>query len=555
MGSAAAALGWELWARHRWVLGTVGAYLLGLAGLCRVLPAELLAETAPVTMMMVPLLSMTFVLAAFSYGFDARLESAASCFPARLLTLPVRTAALAGWPMLYGALTLALGWVGFARLVLGPAGMRAPLVWPGLLLTACLCWLQALIWAPFPLAWLRLVAIAAVVSALPAGAANAWLAGTPEWLLASLLAGLSVAAYGLAVVGLTRARHGEGVSWAWPGRLRTWLAGRRRRSERPFSSPEQALLWLEWHRQGKTPQALAGVLAAGLLVLAYTVGRILEQVAGTGAFPGLDAAVRVTGTGWLVLAYLAAIPLLLVGALSVESGKLRTQGRGYALTSFLATRPVTEATLVGVKLRATAQGTLALWALTLGVALLWAGLTGRFGELAERWGSWYGSGLRGVAALLLALSVLVVLTWAQAVRGLWVALGGRIWVAWLSVVACLGFVIAASLLAAWLPRHPQRWATLLDRLPALLGGLVALKLLAAAWLGARVVRRGLLSRRTLLGGLAAWIAVVAGLVAALTWLLPAGLVRPLVLASVVVLVVPLAECLLAPLALAWNRHR
>ena len=50
-------------------------------------------------------LTATFLyfLAVFSFGLSGDLAARQSMYPARMFTLPVTTAALAGWPMLYGA--------------------------------------------------------------------------------------------------------------------------------------------------------------------------------------------------------------------------------------------------------------------------------------------------------------------------------------------------------------------------------------------------------------------------------------------------------------------
>jgi iron complex transport system permease protein len=553
--SVAWALGWELWARNRWVLGAFGAYLLVLAGLARVLPAELLAESPEsiVVLVLVPLLVLMFVLLGFSFATDASLEHTASCFPARLLTLPVRTAALAGWPMLYGALTLLLGWVGFAGAVLRPAGVQVPLVWPGLLLAACLCWLQALAWAPYPLPWLRVVVVSSVVPALAGGAMWAWGKGLPASSLASGLVVVALSAYGVALASVARARHDAGAVWTWPGQLRAWLS-QGTRSAAAFATPGQALRWLEWRRQRTALLLVALVLAADAVAWAYLIALMPDEPAAWGS-PIAEAVARVTGRGWLVLARLCLMPLLLAPVVGFLLGNFSVGSKELTLPALLATRPVTVATLVGAKLRSAARATLLLWAVLLSVALLWAGLAGKYAELAERWAGWYGPGLRGVAALALALAVPVMLSWALMVRLLWVWFTGRAWFiggAWAVFLACW---VGASLLAGWLADHPAAWAALLDALPALLGILVALKLLAAAWLAQRVVRAGLLSGRALAGALLAWVAVVVGLFAALEWLLPIGVVSARLLGCWVVLAVPLAEGLLAPLTLAWNRYR
>jgi hypothetical protein len=48
--------------------------------------------------------SVTFFyfVGVFSYGLAGDLAARKSIYPARMFTLPVTTAALAGWPMLYG---------------------------------------------------------------------------------------------------------------------------------------------------------------------------------------------------------------------------------------------------------------------------------------------------------------------------------------------------------------------------------------------------------------------------------------------------------------------
>jgi hypothetical protein len=55
--------------------------------------------------------------------------------------------------------------------------------------------------------------------------------------------------------------------------------------------------------------------------------------------------------------------------------------------------------------------------------------------------------------------------------------------------------------------------------------------------------------------LGAWALAVAGLFAGLAWLVPAEMVERIHLAEGVALVLPIARIGLAPLALAWNRHR
>ena len=62
--------------------------------------------------MVIPLtVTFTYFLAVFSFGLAGDLAARQSMYPARMFTLPVTTAALAGWPMLYGAAAMALLWL------------------------------------------------------------------------------------------------------------------------------------------------------------------------------------------------------------------------------------------------------------------------------------------------------------------------------------------------------------------------------------------------------------------------------------------------------------
>ena len=99
-----------------------------------------------------------YFLAVFSFGLAGDLAARQSIYPARMFTLPVTTAALAGWPMLYGTAAMASLWV--ATALLARAGRREstlPLIWPALLAAAFLAWTQALMWMPYGLPGLRVI--------------------------------------------------------------------------------------------------------------------------------------------------------------------------------------------------------------------------------------------------------------------------------------------------------------------------------------------------------------------------------------------------------------
>src|SRR6478672_2743937 len=116
MRSPAAAIAWEFRQRHRWGLIAVAGYMLAL-GTIRLLILDpgwgIDFEDAPsfALAVVVPLAStFMYFLAVFSFGLSGDLAARQSMYPARMLTLPVTSAGLAGWPMLYGAAAIAILW-------------------------------------------------------------------------------------------------------------------------------------------------------------------------------------------------------------------------------------------------------------------------------------------------------------------------------------------------------------------------------------------------------------------------------------------------------------
>ena len=131
MRSAAAAFAWEFRQRLRWGLIALSVYLVVLATVQFLIlgPRSPINAARSVTFAFTVLLPLCFafmyLLAVFSYGLAGDLTARHSLYPARMFTLPVSTAALAGWPMLYGTITLAGLWVAAAVIALRPSGVPA----------------------------------------------------------------------------------------------------------------------------------------------------------------------------------------------------------------------------------------------------------------------------------------------------------------------------------------------------------------------------------------------------------------------------------------------
>jgi len=118
MRSAGAAIGWEFRRHHRWGLMALGGYLLVLFTIRFLIlgpghPITLDPPNGMAGLVIAPLVPTFFYfVGVFSFGLTGDLAARPSMYPARMFALPVTTAALAGWPMLYGTAAVASLWRG-----------------------------------------------------------------------------------------------------------------------------------------------------------------------------------------------------------------------------------------------------------------------------------------------------------------------------------------------------------------------------------------------------------------------------------------------------------
>src|SRR6267378_4112999 len=139
MRSPALAIGWEFRRRHLWALIAMAGYLLALAAIKLLFlgpmePIRLDPPDGKAAVVITPLAATYFyLLAAFSFGLAGDLGARPSIYPARMFALPVRTAALVGWPMVYGTAAVAILWLVTALSARWPWGIELPLIWPALL--------------------------------------------------------------------------------------------------------------------------------------------------------------------------------------------------------------------------------------------------------------------------------------------------------------------------------------------------------------------------------------------------------------------------------------
>ncbi len=554
--SPALALAYLFWTRHRRNLTILAVYMLVVVIFCRIVLrgniASLLNEnTTPAEAAYILLamrlvffaslaVALAFLLCIFSFSREVqRLEARESGFPSRLLHLPLPTPALAGWPMLWGSITLVLGWLTLAWGVLWPCGLHVPLGWPALLLAVVLAWLQAIVWTPFPLPWIRLL-LFILLSCVPVFIPMALLVHDVSVVIGYiLLAVLLPAGYLAAIHGVSRTRRGENGHWSWPAGLR-WTRTAMP-THPPFASAAQAQLWFEWRRSG-----LAFPLTAAFYGLFF--------------FPFLMSSFLHEGGNFLPTAacFMLLFMFMLAAACGAVTGRLPGRKPTRALSFFLATRPLSAASLVRAKFEVAARSTLTAWTVVALGLLLWVVLGGHGAEMAAQFETMRQHHPIGRfwASMALLAGAAVVLTWAQMAGHLWMGLVRRGSISMMAIFF-LGFPTTFVLIDVG--RHtwesPGPWQTFTDLLPWLAGGAVVLKILAAAWSLSRLKRSALVSPHVLIGAIAAWFTVAFVLFVVLRWLIPHEVVPTAGLVLGIMQLVPLTRLALAPLALAWNRHR
>jgi hypothetical protein len=495
-------------------------------------------------------LTLLYLIALFAYGFDgASLEARDSGFSARLFTLPVETWALVGWPMLHGAVAIAVTWVAWAGFVLRPNGFDVPLWWPALLLAAVLTWLQAVLWSPFRLPFLRIGAALAVPAVLGTAAGAGVIYTVSQPVLAALFACLIPAAYLTAAAGVCRARHGGSATGPRQAQVRPAAVSAPARSA--FASPARAQLWFEMRCHGFAFPLLLGCLLVFQTGGARLLARLGEVVPPGELFPVLNHFSRETGRTFLVFHPLVILPPLIAALIGIGLGAL---GPKFRPSSFLLTRPLDSGALVLAKFRAGALSTLAALALTIAAGLAWLALTGTAADVATWWRQvveTYGPE-RAWAMPALAVVAFAGLTWLHLCKNVPVGLLGS---PWPQAIVPSGAValVALGLLAQWLYHDPAARTQLGPVLPWLLAFAVLLKGLAAGGALLRVGRRRLWPARVPAVLVGVWMLTAGCTFTFLAWLVPAGLSLSL-LAAGVVLALPLARLLAAPLALEWGRR-
>lgn len=542
MRTPAAAIAWEFRQRHRWGLIAVLATILALGALkIAVLATRTQLEVRDVTFaLLVPVpLAATFLylLAVFTFGVSGDLAARESMYPPRMLTLPVSTAALAGWPMLYGCLSMALLWLAMRIAGIFPPGVDIPKYWPALFAASLLTWTQALTWMPYPFRGARILVSIALLVSIDVVVLTALEFKARESTMLLLLAPFMPLAYVAALSAVRRARRGDVPDWGIAARFAP--AFTRSAARRDFRSAARAQLWFEWRQFGRSlPILVAIVLPHGLSLLFL--------------FPETPVIVLE-----IVILSLLAPPFLAIFVAATAGKSGSNISESYGITPFLATRPVEDRALVVAKWQAALLSTCAAWMIVLvavPVALLWSDATGPILELARDVDDALGRP-RAIILGVLVLAGLAGSTWKQLVQGLYLAMSGRDWAVKGIVFATLTLVTVGVFGLLWIFESRYRIAVAWNAIPWLMAAFVALKLVLAMWVMQRGVERGLFTRKQLIFRAIVWDLCVLAVYGVLALILPDILVRRYFLLLVAMLVVPFVRLAAAPLAVARNRHR
>jgi len=533
MHTPAAAIAWEFRQRHRWGLMAVLATILILGTIKFAVRPQLNDATFPL-LLPIPLGAMSlYLLAVFTFGLSGDLAARESMYPPRMLTLPVSSAGLAGWPMLYGCASMTLLWFATRTVCLFPSGFAVPKYWPALFASTLLAWTQALTWMPYPFRGMRIVIAIGLLLSIDVVVLTALYSKASERTMLLLLAPFLPLAYIAAVAAVRRARWGGGPYWGFAPTLT------RSAALRDFRSPARAQLWFEWRQFGRSlPLLVAIVLPVGLSLLFLfhqTPVIVIEIVVGSLLLP----------------AFLAIFVAATAGKSSANVSE------SYGITPFIATRPVEDRALVVAKWQAALLSTIAAWvivAVAVPVAIIWSDASEPILTIARNVDGALGRP-RAIILGLLVLAALVVSTWKQLVQGLYIAMSGRDWAVKGITFATLALVTLGFLTLGWILDSRQRIAVAWNAIPWLMATFTALKLVLAMRVMQRGAARGLFTPKQLIFGAMAWDACVLAAYGVLALILPAILARRYFLLLVAMLAVPFVRLAAAPLAVAGNRHR
>lgn len=541
---------WEIWGRRKWNFAFHTAALLVSLLCVRWLqhgPSEITRGVLPLVLIGCFFGAYLDLLTCFGYiETDAR--KVQSGFPGRLLLKPVSTLRLVLTPMLCGGAAVVIVLLLWNHLILQPlcpAGALDPL-WLGGVVLSFFWWMQALAWSLLLIPGRSLIVVVMAVIHLAAGLTPLlpmeYLFGW-QWPMLAILLGSAVLT---AWMGLGLMRQGR---WEGPAQISRfwsrWRPARARGARQKFGSALGAQFWFEWRRQGWLLPGNVGATAFIVLGVIMIAQKQLTE-AGEG-----DEFRKIAVSLMLIF------PIVFSGAMGTNLARFDSLPSDNALPIYIAVRPMTNGGFVVAKLAMALASSVLAWLVMLVTAGFWLAVLDP-GALISKGpkASFYGFValvVGGVPALLL----LILFTWKNLMGGIAAGLTGRRWVSLLFTFWKLISVIGLVALVTAVKLNEHFSESLLHWLPVfLIAGLVG-KLALATTAFVLGLRRNAITAGGIGWMAGGWLACglfVAGYMGLVCHLLhKSDLWINIALAGFMVL--PLADLAMAPLALAWNRHR
>lgn len=539
---------WEIWARHKksylWHGVSLGA------GLCFVQwkrhgVSEILGALLALASLAGFISGYLQLLSCFAH-VEADSAKVKAGYPGRLLLKPLPTFHLVMVPMLVGGLvttTMLDIWVAF---VLKPLGLLPAydLVWISSVLLSFFWWMQALAWG-LPLVRFRSFVIVAaallhlsvgVMPQLPFGISPKW-----QW---GIVATFLVSAVPVAWIGLKLMRQGR---WDGPSRISIlWsrlLLVRARGPRGKFRSAFGAQFWLEWQRQGCQLPGLSGAMSLLVFPFVFFVGF---------KWVGVDAPPPEA-----IVALMLSGPLLLSGAMGFAMAKFDLLGSTHELPGFISVRPMTNGGFVMAKLAMALASSALTLLLNVAGACLCLAIAGK-GDLFSKAGLVTPLGpVPYLSGCVPGLLLLLIVTWKNLLAAIGIGLTGRTWIAILGGAwrGAAGTGLITLVMAAKLYEDFRtallHWLT--GILIVCLAAKIAVSIAAFVW----GLRRNAITARAVGWIVGGWL-VCSLFVVGYAGHVCGAINQPGLRIWVTLggfLILPLADLAIAPLALAWNRHR
>ena len=361
MKSIPLALTWEFWRQASSSLAATVACLLGLLAFCYGGgQSGTFRLSDPATIAALQLFGFIFVTTGLS---AAICRSSGS--PQFRFTLPVSTHTSILIPMINGAIATAIGYLTIALVVNWMFDAQWTLLKPTITAVSMITLCQAVGWTSGVSANLRGLLDACFCALLGIGVAalnepNSREAFDPAWhrlrpLDVTLAVYVSLFAYVLAFIALSRARRGQLISMSIIGRVLLTKLELRFSPGVSGPSPMSAELWSDWAARGRL------TLAGPLLIAITMCGFFLS-----GRFKWDSALDAIIGMTWLQAVIGSVLLGLFIGHV----------GERFDFHEFTATRPLSDSQLADVKLLNALRNVCLIWIVwAAGVVIMVACLT------------------------------------------------------------------------------------------------------------------------------------------------------------------------------------